>query len=881
MSKSSSLRMPLAFFVLLAGLVLVTQINATTADGAKGKAPKPKLTVAIKTDSQARLLDDGALDLKIKGKGGKKATKKISSIKVSAASGKGKVFEKAKLRKVPKKTLALKLTKLGETQLATCGAPQVKALVSYKVKGTKKAKKAKAKRSLTSDPSLCEQPYEPVPLENADRCDFLDPAVCLQPFPNDYFTVNDASTATGKRLNLQLASMPANKAGVHFDPTDMNRADGFSPGNLITVKIPGLETPAAFNNSGLVPIDDLQKYDDPSQAVIVINADTGERQPIWAELDANPTSVDPTDEAHPGGINANPTNTADVNLIIRPAKNFDFGGHYIVALRNLRNAGNQPIQAPIGFRVYRDNDITDQPQVEARRPHMNSIINTLVTKAGVNRPSLYMAWDFTVASQDSVTGRATTIRDDAFARLGDTNLADRKIQGVSPDWEITRVLNTGDPTPPNERGLPSQDARRVEGTIHVPCYLDQDNCPTGAKFSHKANGDITWNPAYSRDVKFRCEIPNSVIDGGTVHPAAVGIYGHGLLGTQAQLTGQAQLGLNENTIWCAMDFEGFAEQDLATIIPSLADMSNFKKAVDRMQQGYLNFMYLGRALIHEDGLGTDAAFKFDPDGPGGEDAASSINTSAGEDTRLQYMGVSQGAIMGGALTALEPDVDRGVLNVVGMNYSTLLRRSVDSDEYFKIPGAGLYANYPDELERPVLLSLIQLLWDRGEANGYAHNMTTDPLENTPPHEVLLQAALGDHQVANITAEVEARTIGAKVYSPALNPGRHWETTPFMGIDPVTTFPYTGGSMLVYYDGGPVGFFNPDNPTKEGTATPPDQNVPPRTEWGFGGDPHGYPRAAADGLAQEGSFLAGNGVPKCADSVGYCYSNGYTGPPPAP
>ena len=44
--------------------------------------------------------------------------------------------------------------------------------------------------------------------------------------------------------------------------------------------------------------------------------------------------------------------------------------------------------------------------------------------------------------------------------------------------------------------------------------------------------------------------------------------------------------------------------------------------------------------------------------------------------------------MGGALTALDPDVDRGVLNVTGMNYSTLLRRSVDSDEYFKLPSSG-------------------------------------------------------------------------------------------------------------------------------------------------------------------------------------------------
>ena len=858
--RAAALRAPLALIVLLTGLVLLIQIGSGAAATKGGKA---KVSVSVATKSQKQLLEDGRLAVAVRARGAGK-------VKVTAAhKGKRSLFEPRTLKVDGKRKVKLTLTDRGEQRLGSCGAKEVKVRGLYRAHGKKR--KAVDIRNLKKDASRCEKPYTPVPVENADRCDFLDPAVCLQPFPNDYFTKDDPTSATGKRLDLNEQSMPANINSVHIDPTDMNRADGFSPGNLITIKIPGLETPAAFDNTGFVAEDDLHAYDDPNQPVIVINAETGERQPVWAELDSNPTSVDPSDGG-PGGIGENPGNTDPVNLIIRPTKNFDFGARYIVALRNLKNAVDEPIEAPIGFRVYRDDDITDQPEVESRRPHMESIIDDLVEKAGVDRDSLYMAWDFTVASEQSVTGRATTIRDDAFARLGDTNLANRTIEGDSPTWSITRVLNQGDPIPPNERGIPTQIARRVEGTIEVPCYLDQDGCPTGAEFAHDGDGDVTWNPAYKRDVEFRCEIPDSVLTGtGPVTPAQVGIYGHGLLGTQDQLTGQAAIAQQENTIWCAMDFEGFAEQDLGTVIASLADMSNFNKLADRMQQGYVNFMYLGRALIHPEGLATDPAFAMD-NGDGDE---SVIDTSAGADTRLQYMGVSQGAIMGGALTALEPDADRGVLNVTGMNYSTLLRRSVDSDEYFKIPTIGLYANYPDELERPLMLSLVQLLWDRGEATGYAHNMTTDPLANTPPHEVLLQAALGDHQVANVSAEVEARTIGAAVYSPALKPGRHWDVDPFLGIPQVTSFPYTGGSMLVYYDGGPVGF---DGSRGQGTATAPSANVPPRTEWGFGGDPHGYPRAAADGLLQEGSFLRGDGVPQCLDASKLCFSNGYSGTP---
>ena len=75
-----------------------------------------------------------------------------------------------------------------------------------------------------------------------------------------------------------------------------------------------------------------------------------------------------------------------------------------------------------------------------------------------------------------------------------------------------------------------------------------------------------------------------------------------------------------------------------------------------------------------------------------------------------------------------------------MNYSTLLRRSVDFDTYAHgdLGGTGstplgLYEAYPNELERPLLLSLIQLLWDRAEANGYAHHTNTPPHAGQDPH----------------------------------------------------------------------------------------------------------------------------------------------------
>ena len=167
-------------------------------------------------------------------------------------------------------------------------------------------------------------------------------------------------------------------------------------------------------------------------------------------------------------------------------------------------------------------------------------------------------------------------------------------------------------------------------------------------------------------------------------------------------------------VFCATDWTGMSTLDVPNVLTLLQDLSRFPTLADRAQQGFVNFMYVGRWMLKRDWGELDV-----------------------DQSRLFYDGNSQGGIMGGALTALAPDFERAVLGVPGMNYSTLLRRSVDFDLYAhgEIEGvdtpAGLYDSYPNELERPLLLSLIQLLWDRGEANGYAHHMTSDPLPGTP------------------------------------------------------------------------------------------------------------------------------------------------------
>ena len=488
----------------------------------------------------------------------------------------------------------------------------------------------------------------------------------MLPWPNDQFTKRDKRTDTGLRLNLRKADMPRNKDGKPIDPTDMNRADGFSPGSAILVKVPGLDTPAAVRRSKLPPLTNLRRGLAKSSPVVVINARTGRRHPIWAELDSN--APKPKDRL----------------LIIRPARNFEEGERYVVVLRNLRDARGR--------------------RIKGRR------------------------WDFTVASERSLAGRMLHIRDDAFGTLGDSNLKDLTVAGSSPAFSIDAVT---DYTEAEDDRI----ARKVEGTLTVPCYLT-NGCAPGGRFSLDRRG--LPRRMGTTQAKFYCNIPRSSLDPASPPKARPSLYGHGLLGSATEIdAGNVKSMSNEhNFVFCATPWAGFAAEDVPHIVSVLSDFSRFNTVADRMQQGFLNMLFLGRAMIHPQGLSSNAAFQ-----KGGE--------SVLDTTRLFFDGNSQGGIMGGGLTAVAPDFERAVLGVPGMNYSTLLNRSVDFDTYAAI----IYPNYRKVIDRQLWLSQIQLLWDRGEANGYAHHMTTDPLPDTPRHTVLMHVAFGDHQVSDTAAEV--------------------------------------------------------------------------------------------------------------------------------
>lgn len=643
--------------------------------------------------------------------------------------------------------------------------------------------------------------WEPnLDLANADRCDPLDPSLCLYPFPNDHFTRPDPTTPTGLRVALHPDSLPRNVGNRPVNPAKWNFLDGFSVGTMLLFQNVAID----LESSGAAPITDIRRSLEASSPTVLLDTETGAHVLHWIERESY---YDEPDEERP--------------LIVRVGVNLPNARRHVMAVRRMRDADGAIVEPGRLFRIYRDAIPTYDPAVEARRPEMEALFAELAA-AGVERDDLYLAWDFTTQSVPSLAGKMLHMRDEAFAALDE----------AAPTFTVTQVTEPSD----------SRIFRDVSGTFQVPLYLttaapggllnlDADHLPftTGATFT----------------ANFRCMVPYSATTGGAapVHPARPSLYGHGLLGSENEASAGhvRDMASEHDFVMCATRWTGMGNDDYNTVLTILTDFSNFPKLSERMHQGMLNFLFLGRLMLHASGFASHPAFQVD-------------GQSLIDPSELFYDGNSQGAIAGGSLASYAQDYTRAVLGVPGMNYSTLLTRSKDFDDF----NIFFVAAYPSGLDRQLLLSTIEMLWEQMELSGGANHITADPYPNTPAKKILLHMAYADHQVANVSVEVAARSLGAQLRTPATLPGKPIpDVEPWFGIDTIESFPHDGSALIVWDSGNPP---------------PPTANTPPRFDpedpiWAdlmpcplrYEGDPHECPRRQPNGRLQKSEFLKTGGA----------------------
>ncbi|MEM7154625.1 MAG: hypothetical protein AAF799_17385 [Myxococcota bacterium] len=529
------------------------------------------------------------------------------------------------------------------------------------------------------------------------ECDSIVPSHCAFPYPNNGFTVADDTTATGLRVELSEAMMPVATNGVSTTRDIFNTRDGWSPGIALLAELPGATM------EGLARPDNIDWSLDPESPTVLIDTETGERVPHWAQLDMT------TDDA------------SRRTFMIRPVVRLEDSRRYIVAIRNVVDDTGVPIEASEAFAALRDRTDSDDDTVEARRGLYGDIFARL-GEAGVARDDLQLAWDFTTASKEDNTGWLVGMRDEALAGLPPEGPA-YTLDTIDMDW--------------------SEDvAIRIVGQMEVPLYLDIPG------IGGVINLDEDGRPAQNGTAQYPFEVlvPYSAMD----NPAALLQFGHGLFGGHESIQSLGEFANRHNLVIFAFDWIGMSNEDPLPIGGLLAggDLSAFQTLPSRLMQSHVNALVGMRMMMN--GFVNDPLVDFSASG-GGIDP-----------NERYYFGGSLGGIMGSVYMALTTDVERGGLGVPGQSFNLLLPRSVLFDPFFDI----LTATYDDPRDIQLILAAAMLLWDRAEPTGFSKYIREDMLPGTPAHEVLLQVAIGDNQVSNYGSYVMARTIGVPLLTPS-------------------------------------------------------------------------------------------------------------------
>src|SRR5262249_15857811 len=133
--------------------------------------------------------------------------------------------------------------------------------------------------------------------------------------------------------------------------------------------------------------------------------------------------------------------------------------------------------------------------------------------------------------------------------------------------------------------------------------------------------------------------------------------------------------------WEGLDSNGSQAAALA-----IQDLNHIPWITDRLHQAVVNAMTLAQtargSIAHHPALFVGGNQVIDA-------------------SRIDYLGISLGGVMGSAIMGYSPDLERGVLNVGAASWTALFQRSVNW-ALFKLVVDG---SYPDKLDQQILLEV--------------------------------------------------------------------------------------------------------------------------------------------------------------------------------
>ena len=602
------------------------------------------------------------------------------------------------------------------------------------------------------------------------------PPACALPWPSSLYLKDDPTRKTGYTLTFGSRSLPENKQGIPIDPAAYRRRDGYSVGTPLMMVIPGVDL------TGFATEDHIEKSleKDAPLTWFEVSGSTVRRIPYWVERD----SLD--------------LESSRSTIFVRPAVILKEATRYVVALGAIKDSQGKPIPPSPAFARLRDGKTSGIPVLRDRQARFDKTFSFLEGQ-GLSRDSLSLAWEFHTASSESMHGDLLAMRDDALQRMG----AKGPALSVEKVVEYAKV-NDGSGRPVNEYiGL------ELTGTFEVPSYLEATMISgfMGSQLRRDAQGKPSAQG--TRKPRFWIRIPHTALGGP---PHGLVLYGHGLLGSGSQVTSgfNGKIASDHKLIFFATDLYGMSDEDALPLLSILSELGRFRSLSDRLHQGLTEWVLLARAMRERLGELPIAVSK-------------KIQVNKAE---LFYSGISQGGIFGASFVALSPDVTYGHLGVPGNNYSTLLQRSTDYQQFAPV----VSSSYLDSVNQSVVLAAIQLLWDSTDPVSFLRHVTQEPFPGNSPHYVLLAPAKGDYQVSVMTNEIAARSeLGIALME-------HYDKERKVALVSEQKYPHQGSAVVLYNFGNPW---------------PAPGNLPPHDTLG---DPHEKPRRQDSHNAQMVNFF---------------------------
>jgi len=571
---------------------------------------------------------------------------------------------------------------------------------------------------------------------------------CLLPFPSDYFRADDATFTSGKRIRISPEALEFIPAAGSNDLLALHPVDGYSLGTQILALFP-----RSVDDSPLIgATGDFSRTSTIDSPTLLIEANSGKLIPHFAELD--PRAADDSRRA----------------FLIRPLVRLEEKTRYVVVIHSLHDKTGVPLEPSEGFRRLRDGEGKTTLALTEIAKHYDDDIFPIIEKAGIDRKTLNLAWDFTTITEDVATRDMLAVRNDVIARLA----------MAPPNLTITKVTDDVD----------SHILRRIDGTMKVPAYLESDQ--PNALLHRDASGNVVPNGEF--DVPFSVWIPRSVANWKSGDPPARLLqYGHGFFGTREEAAGDfVNVFADElEMVTVAAAWWGMSKDDRPpigdTIVTNPARTPPF---TDRVHQAMANFITLEElaatklAQLPEMQVVPPEAFAF---------------------ANPYFYGISLGGILGTTYMSLVPRIERGAVSVCGADFSLMMFRS----RAFLVFLLVIASVMPDPLDQQKFAALMQSSLDRIDPLTYAPHVLKNPYPGAPANRfIAMQIGMGDPAIPNIASHLSARTMGLLHMQPAPRSIPMIETA----MSPIQ------GSALTEFDFG-------INPLPGDVAMPPAQDNP--------------------------------------------------------